>query len=77
VFSIVVRHPGLVPEKAAAPSPNSAAAQLDNFCCAKIWTRTVLAESPELGDCAKRGLIFSGTWPGWRTNTEIEQSADE
>jgi hypothetical protein len=24
-----------------------AAAELDNFCYAKIWTRTVLAESPQ------------------------------
>jgi hypothetical protein len=49
-----------LPEKATAPPENSAAAQLDNFCCAKIWTRTVLAESPEFTGGAKRGLIFSG-----------------
>jgi len=51
-------------EKAAAPSTNSAAAQLDKNCCAIFWTRTVLAESPEFVDSAKRGLTFSkGDFP--------------
>jgi hypothetical protein len=35
----------------------SAAAELDNFCCAKIWTRTILAENPETACKLKRGLI--------------------
>ena len=46
-------------EKAAAPQTKVAAAQLDHFCCAKIGTRTVLAESPTFVCSAKRGLIFS------------------
>ena len=51
------------PEKATAPPPNSAAAQLDKNCYAIFWTRTVLAESPEFGGGAKRGPIFSGGFP--------------
>jgi len=31
--------------------------QLDHFCCAKIGTRTVLAESPLATSTLKRGLI--------------------
>ncbi|MGL4564590.1 MAG: hypothetical protein ACRCVD_04805, partial [Halioglobus sp.] len=30
------------------------------FAAQKIGTRTILAESPEFVDCAKRGLIVSG-----------------
>jgi hypothetical protein len=37
----------------------SAAAQLDNFCYAKIWTRTVLAESPENSRKLKHDLIVT------------------
>ena len=37
-----------------------AAAQLDQNCYAIFGTRTVLAESPEFVDGAKRALIFSG-----------------
>jgi hypothetical protein len=33
------------------------------FASRKIGTRTVLAESPEFGGGAKRGLIFSGGFP--------------
>ena len=50
---------GSPPEKAAAPSVHSAAAQLDQNCYAIFGTQTVLTESPECTDYAKRGLIFS------------------
>ena len=48
-------------EKATAQTTHLAAAELDNFCCAKIWTRTILAEGPKWAVCAKRGLMFSST----------------
>ncbi len=54
---------GLPPETAAAPSTNSAAAQLDQNCFAIFGTRTVLAESPEFVDSACRGLMVSGSRP--------------
>ena len=38
-----------------------AAAQLDNFCYAKIRTRTVLAENPSDDGKPKRGLIVLDT----------------
>jgi hypothetical protein len=34
-----------------------AAVELDKFCDAKFWTRTILAEVPTNGEKLKRGLI--------------------
>ncbi len=63
---------GLSPETAAAPSTNSAAAQLDQNCCAIFGTRTVLAESPEFVDSAKRDLIVSSDRPQSCPQIELE-----
>ena len=46
-------------ESAIATQKNPAAVQLDHFCCAKIGTRTVLAESSGFFCSAKHGLMDS------------------